>query len=579
MNSYFQALTALYFDISDSDNDIVYEPPMFVERFEEQNVPQNGTIRLPARVVGNPEPEIEWLHNNVTMRPSEKVKSSFDGERIELIIFNADSEVHSGNYKCIASNVVGKASHGARVTVDVDKVYFTKKLKKTTTVEESKTITLECETSHTVSTEWFYQNKELSGMDHRVVVQDGRIHKLIIKNTSVHDAGLYRCIVKDQETECNVKVLEAQPEFIRKIEDFEAKERELIILEVEVTSETAEVAWYKDGNRLEEDKKKVTFVNKGRTRKLLIREASVHDEGEYTCVLADQECSAEVTVTELAPELLKRMEDVTIAKGEKAMFEIELTKGDALVRWFYNKEDLQFSDHIQLSIDGKRQKLKIYNSKVSDSGEYSCTVGEQISTAILTVEEPIVEFVRRLPDITLVTKKSEAVFEVELSQSVEVKWYKNNTEIFASEKYALVTDKKIRKLILLNAEQSDVDTYTCVACNVKTSSMLKVEVIKMPPTILENDKVYRVKQNDDITLTVKFNATPQPEAEWTVSKKIIKKSARLQPTVDEHSASLTIKKVVDNDEGQYTIKLKNDCGEAEASLNLIIMSMYFDFMM
>lgn len=119
------------------------------------------------------------------------------------------------------------------------------------------------------------------------------------------------------------------------------------------------------------------------------------------------------------------MQDVTIAKGEKAMFEIELTKGDALVRWFKDGQELQFSEHVQLSIDGKRQKLKIYKSELTDAGEYSCQVGEQTSTAKLIVEEPGVDFITRLPDVTLVPLNTDATFVIELSRpNVPVKWFK-----------------------------------------------------------------------------------------------------------------------------------------------------------
>lgn len=119
------------------------------------------------------------------------------------------------------------------------------------------------------------------------------------------------------------------------------------------------------------------------------------------------------------------MQDVTIAKGDRATFEIELTKGDALVRWFKDDKELQFSEHVQLSIDGKRQKLKIYNTELSDAGVYSCQVGKQKSSAKLTVEEPAVDFVRRLPDVTLVPLNTDAVFIVELSPSdVPVKWFR-----------------------------------------------------------------------------------------------------------------------------------------------------------
>lgn len=354
------------------------EPPLFVERFQEQSVPEKGTITLFARVVGNPVPEVIWLHNNKPIEPSEKLTMKYDGENIELVIRDADSETDSGDYKVIANNPVGKASHGAKVTVEVKNVKFTKKLKKTIEITERETLKLECETSHSVSTVWYHNEKEISGMDHREVIQEGRKHKLIIKKTSIKDTGSYRCVVRDQKTECSVTVTQGKTEFIRKLQDFEVIEKECAILEVEVSSETVPLEWRKDGQVITETDERYTFDNKGTIRKLLIRSTSIHDEGEYYCALPEDECSAEVTVIELPPEIITKMQDQTIPQGEKAMFEIELTKGDALIRWFKDGNELQFSEHVQLAIDGKRQKLKIYNTTLEDQGEYSCVVSKHV---------------------------------------------------------------------------------------------------------------------------------------------------------------------------------------------------------
>lgn len=98
------------------------EPPLFLKRFDEKKVPEKGVLRLEARVAGNPTPEISWFRNNERLETSPTVKQTFDGENIVLEIISADSEIDSGDYKCVASNCVGKASHGAKVTVDVDKV-------------------------------------------------------------------------------------------------------------------------------------------------------------------------------------------------------------------------------------------------------------------------------------------------------------------------------------------------------------------------------------------------------------------------------------------------------------------------
>lgn len=398
---------------------------MFTKRFQEVIVPEKGTFKLVAKVTGNPIPEVTWLKNNKPLEKSANIIESYDGENILLEIKNADSEVDAGDYKCVASNPIGKASHGAKVTVDVAKVLFTRNLQNEIIVDEYKTLELNCETSHTVSTIWWHNNEEVSGMDHREVIQEGRLHKLLIKKSGLSDAGTYKCTVKNQMTSSNVIVRATKPEFVKKLQDFEVKERDVAILEVEITSQTANVTWRKDGELLTPRKGKLEFVKDGTVRKLFIRSASVHDEGEYTCALPDQECTAEVTVVELPPEIIIKMQDITVARGEKATFDIELTKGDALVRWFKNGQELQFSEHVRLSIDGKRQKLKIYDTETEDAGIYSCQVGDQTSSAKLTIEEPEVDFIKKLPDVTLVPVNTDATFLIELSRAdVPVTWLK-----------------------------------------------------------------------------------------------------------------------------------------------------------
>ena len=83
---------------------------------------------------------------------------------------------------------------------------FTRNLKQIVEVDEQKTLSLECETSHSVSTRWFHNGKEISGMDHREIIQEGRLHRLVISRTTVLDAGIYKCTVKNQTTESKVVV-------------------------------------------------------------------------------------------------------------------------------------------------------------------------------------------------------------------------------------------------------------------------------------------------------------------------------------------------------------------------------------
>lgn len=82
-------------------------------------------------------------------------------------------------------------------------------------------------------------------------------------------------------------------------------------------------------------------------------------------------------------------------------------------------------------------------------------------------------------------------------------------------------------------------------------------------------------ENEDVTFNVRVSGVPTPEIEWSQSKKIITKTPSTTPTFDEQTAQLTIRKVTSDDEGDYTIRLKNPSGEAEANLTLIIMRMCY----
>ena len=57
-------LRNIFFDCGNFITELPFskpEPPLFLERFEEEKVPEKGTLRLLARVTGNPTPKISWL--------------------------------------------------------------------------------------------------------------------------------------------------------------------------------------------------------------------------------------------------------------------------------------------------------------------------------------------------------------------------------------------------------------------------------------------------------------------------------------------------------------------------------------
>lgn len=96
-------------------------------------------------------------------------------------------------------------------------------------------------------------------------------------------------------------------------------------------------------------------------------------------------------------------------------------------------------------------------------------------------------------------------------------------------------------------------------------------MLESAPRILDYNSEYRIKRNNDVSLYVHYNAVPQPNDEWIINSKIIKKSKHTKPSIDSKTASLTIKKVETTDAGIYKLRLVNNSGEAEADINLVVL--------
>ena len=131
------------------------------------------------------------------------------------------------------------------------------------------------------------------------------------------------------------------------------------------------------------------------------------------------------SLTELPPEFIKKLESTRVTAGDTAIFEIELSKGDAMTKWFKNGSDLEQSSRVQLKIDGKKQRLEISDVELGDAGDYAVTIPNSKCNAKLEVEEPKVTFVRKLDETVAGDVGKDVKLLIELSKTnVTVIWHK-----------------------------------------------------------------------------------------------------------------------------------------------------------
>lgn len=86
------------------------------------------------------------------------------------------------------------------------------------------------------------------------------------------------------------------------------------------------------------------------------------------------------------------------------------------------------------------------------------------------------------------------------------------------------------------------------------------------------DRVQKRVSGEDVTFTVKISGTPKPDIQWYINEYLITPSHKFITSRDDENANLTIKKLEPEDENHYTVKVKNDHGEVEESVSLLVIS-------
>jgi len=424
---------------------------------------------------------------------------------------------------------------------------------------------------------WYHNGKHLKSGKNVTIKESGTTYFLTISKAELKNDGDYTVKAENEagtaQTSANVCVQGEVVEFVNKLNDKEVTERDGVMLEVEVTSENTEVKWHKDGEVIRETAEKgYKFEKKGKKHSLIIEAATVHHEGEYVCTVGDQECSCEVSVVELPPEFTKALSKVKTTCGEKAVFEIEISKGDAKTKWFKNGVEIEFNDNMQLVIEGKKQRLELYNVEVVDAGEITCTLGDKECKGMLEVEEPKVNFVAKLPQNTSGSIGQDVKITVNLTASCNVKWMKEGKEIKEGPKYQFETDGTTRTIVIKQASIEDVAEYTCVAETVRTSTELELEGQEQKIEFIQREMMTEqtIKKGDDVTFTVPFANTmaKKPTVQWLYNSRELKTSEKIITTITKKFVTITIKHVESIDCGVYTCKIQNSVSQVSVDFTL-----------
>ncbi|KAL2775794.1 myosin-binding protein C, slow-type isoform 9 [Daubentonia madagascariensis] len=341
---------------------------------------------------------------------------------------------------------------------------------------------------------------------------------------------------------------------------------------VELADPKLEVKWYKNGQEIRPSTKYI-FEHKGCERIMFINNCALTDDSEYYVTAGDEKCSTELFVREPPIMVTKQLEDTNAYCGERVELECEVSEDDANVKWFKNGEEIipGPKSRYRIRCEGKKHILIIEGATKADTAEYSVmTTGGQ-SSAKLSVDLKPLKILTPLTDQTVNIGK-EICLKCEISEHIPGKWTKNGLPVQESDRLKIVHKGRIHKLVIANALTEDEGDYVFAPDAYSVTLPAKVHVVDPPKIILDGldaDNTVTVIAGNKLRLEIPISGEPPPKAIWSrADKAITEGSGRIRAESYPDSSTLVIDVAERDDSGVYHINLKNEAGEAHASIKI-----------
>ncbi|XP_046998678.1 muscle M-line assembly protein unc-89 isoform X3 [Schistocerca americana] len=521
--------------------------------------------RLDCVIVGQPEPEVIWYHDDRPVKESTDIQLLFQGDRCSLIIQEAYLD-DAGEYKVVAINSAGEANSKCNLSVkslaDTEPKIQPKppevteeasgkapkftKLLADVMVSETESAVLDCcvEGDPLPEIKWLLNNCEIKPDAHRVFQhdKDGNV-SLTIKSTSPEDKGVYtvKATNKNGEAKC--------------------------------------------------------FSN------LIIKSSGI------------TEVRSKVD-KQVFPAFKELFADRTAYAGDSTKFECIVTgKPTPKVKWYFNDEPVSGKDFL-VSTSGERQVLTIPCVANSHAGKVACVaeneVGKATCLALLTVQDP-----PTLPSL-LNSNISEQIESSSFSVKRSV-FMQSSTSQVTSSTLTTGTEPKVEVHSYSSESQESfkqsggkppvqVESHKTVEVHqvdkdkpdIHQTSFLKVSnaaeesqesSTSSYSTPVASPKPVRksvgprfisplngviVDQGADVVLEGIIDGYPQPEVSWTKNgQPLTAKEGSVNISWKLNKARVELKNVGVKDAGRYTCTASNKAGSASSTADVVVKKTVF----
>ncbi|XP_072117142.1 obscurin-like protein 1a isoform X1 [Mobula birostris] len=510
-----------------------------------------------------PQGLVRWSRDGAELEPSERCRIEVEEARRRLTIHPAMVE-DQGTYVCRSADAVA-----------VFKVMVSEPRVTLRAAEDGhqtrylcgETVVLNCEASHSdAEVKWY---KDSGGLEERPGVRmesEGVQRRLVIPHCSKNDSGVYVCEATGDSLSFTVTVTEPSVCIIRSTDqllDHKFLVSEEIHLECEVSRADAFAYWYKDGEKIAEDKRMSTR-SEGTVRSLQVLDARLTDSGEYLCDVQDDSIVFRVLVEEPPVRITRPTDRLLVHKflvSEKIRLECEASRANALARWYKNGEKVAEDRRMSTRSEGTVRSLQVLDAQLTDSGEYLCDVQDDSIVFRVLVEEPPVR-ITRPTDRLLVHKflvSENICLECEASRANALaRWYKNGKKVAEDRRTSTRSEGTVRSLQVLDAQLTDSGEYLC---DVQDDSIVFQVLVEEPPVRITRPTdrllVHKFLVSENICLECEASRA-NALAQWFKNGEKVAEDRRMSTRSEGTVRSLQVLDAQLTDSGEYLCDVQDD---------------------